>query len=190
MKEIKIIFTSEKSIKDKILEINSLQEKYKEDWFVVYEWFRELYKDEEDIVLVYFNDFSNSLQYIKENYNIFKIIIASIWNKTWNLDIKSWDVIIPNTFISKSDENPIFTTYAVWESYDLTKFWLILSWLCISWEVNNEDSFDISEDNIYSILKEIQNQNLLEKTIPLLWVKLEKDYDVVDNLESIIELVL
>jgi len=190
MKEIKIIFTSEEPIKDKILEINSLQEKYKEDWFVIYEWFRELYKDEENIVLVYFNDFSSSLKYIKENYDIFKIIVASIWIKTWNLDIKSWDVIIPNTFISKKEENPIFVEYLVWENYDLTKFWLVLSWLCISWEVNNEDTFDISEDNIYEILSKIKEVDLLNKTTAVMWISFEKDDDVYNNTVNIIELVL
>lgn len=190
MKEIKVIFTSENSIKDKILKNNSLEEKDKLEWFTVYEWFRELYKEEESIVLVYFNNFSSSLEYVKEKYDVFKVIIASIWNKTWNLDIKSWDVIIPNTFISKLEENPIFTTYAVWESYDLTKFWLILSWLCISWEATNEDVFDVLNDDIYDVLKEIKNSNLLEKTIAVLWVSLEKDDDTSDNVSNIIELVL
>jgi len=190
MKEIKVIFTQIKEVKNKILKNNILEEKTKTDDYIIYEWYRELYKDEETVILVYFNDFVSSLNYIKENYDIFKIVIASIWTKTWNLDIKSWDVIIPNTFISKKEENPIFTTYAIWENYDLTKFWLILSWLCISWEVTNEDTFDVSEKNIYNILTEIQKADLLDKATTILWISFEKDDDAINNTVNIIELML
>ena len=156
MKEIKVIFTENEEIRNEILKNINLEEKNKTEDFIIYEWSRELYKDEESLVLVYFTDFSEALKYAKENYDIFKILITSIWNTTWNLDFKSGDVIIPNTFISKTEEDPIFLEYVVWENYDLTKFWLILSWLCLSWEATIDDTFDISEDNIYSNLTEIK----------------------------------
>jgi len=190
MKEIKVILTQNNEIKEKIIENNYFEEKENNAEFTVYEGFRELYKEEEKLILVDFNNISEALKYIKENYDVFKIIIASIWDKTWNLDIKSWDVIVPNTFISKKEDNPIFIEYAVWENYDLTKFWLVLSWLCISWEVNNEDSFDISEDNIYSTLKEINSQELLNKTTAIMWISFEKGDDACNNTVNIIELVL
>jgi hypothetical protein len=98
---------------------------------------------------------------------------------------------MPNVFISKTDENPIFLEYVIWENYDLTKFWLILNWLCISWEVSIEDTFDITEDDIYAIFKEIQKVDLLTKSTAVLWVNLGKENnDVVNNVYNIIELVL
>lgn len=190
MKETKVVFTWNEKIKNEILKNITLEEKEKTDSFSIYEWSRELYKDEENLVFIYFVNFSEALKYAKENYDIFKILITGTWNNTWNLDFKSWDVIIPNTFISKEEKNPIFIEYAVWENYDLTKFWLILSWLCISWNPEIEDVFDIREDSMYNNLNEIKKADLLNKTAIVLWINIEEEDDVVNNIYNVIELVL
>lgn len=190
MKLIKIIFTQSNKIKDDIIKLNNFDEKVKNDDFTILEWYRNIYKDEESVVLVYFNSFNKALSYVKDNYDIFKIIIAWLSDKIWNFDLNPWDVIIPNTFINKSSPDAIFIEYASWENYNLTKFWLVLSWLCISWKPEVDDTFDIWEENIYDNLNEIKNLNLINKTIVVFWIKLEENREVENNVSSVIELLL
>lgn len=190
MELIKVIFTSNIEIKNELLNNNKILEKYNTEKFTIYEWFREFYKDEEKIILVHFINFNDALKYVNENYDIFKIIIASIWNQIWNFDLNQWDVIIPNTFVNKSENEPIFLEYVVWENYDLTKFWLILSWLCLSWNNDNLDICDICENDIYDILSEIKTVDLLSKTTVLLWINWMDNKDVIINVSNVVELVL
>lgn len=82
--------------------------------------------------------------YLLDNFDPFKII--NIW-VVWNLNhelLQIWDVIIPNTFLQHDIfipeeidslsylRAPIFTEYAIGEEYDLEKFSLHLSGICIT----------------------------------------------------------
>lgn len=194
MKLNKIIFTSDKTLFTKLINYFSLNTVKIDDYFEIYEWNRELFKDEENLVLVYFNDFSKSLNFIEENYDIFKIVFVWFARAMWNNELLEWDVIIPNTFIkSIESKNPIFIDYATWEDYDLNNFWLILNWICFTWnEVENTEFLaDIIDNDIYNLLEEIQkNQEYLDIIVVLKWIILDDRVKSSENIISVLDLVL
>ncbi len=127
--------------------------------------------------------------YLFENYEINKLI--NIWI-AWNLDnsgdIKIWDVFLPNTFIQHDmylpfewknldyAKKPIFLDYAIWDNIDLTKFWLIMNWVCLTWDqfVDNEKikenllkdlSWDIVEMEAFAVLSVARAYRSLEKCV-------------------------
>jgi hypothetical protein len=76
MKLNKIIFTSSEILSKDIKNYFELKTKKSDDLYEIYEGNRELFKDEENIVLAYFTDFKVALDYIEENYDIYKIAFA------------------------------------------------------------------------------------------------------------------
>ena len=162
--------------------------------------------------------------YLLENYSVDKII--NIWiagNLTGN-DLKVWDVLLPNTFIQQDmylpfewshldyAKKPIFLEYAIWENYDLQKFWLILNWVCVTGDefVDKEERIsklrvdfwaDICEMEAFSILSVAREYNMLDKCIVIKaisdWADNEAKEAHMNNLEfamnnsiSILEFIL
>ncbi len=190
MKLTKVIITKEKELKDNLEKIIKLKEIKSNKDYTIHKWERKLFKEEETIILAQFNDLNNTINFLLENYEIFKIIIVWKANNLWNIDLKKWDIVIPNTFI-KEHKDPIFIEYVIWENYDLKKFWLLLSWICISWEDKKTSDFiaDIKDNNSYNILEKLKENNLLDKTVVLeeiIW----SNKDKFKNITNIIELVL
>lgn len=195
MKLNKIIFTSEKVLAEKLIKNFNFNKIKSEDFFEVYEWNRELYKDEENIVFVYFNDFSKSFSFIEENYDIFKLIFLWFAEVMWNNELIQWDVIIPNTFINNNEnKKPIFIDYAVWEDYDLNDFWLVLNWICFTWKLENEDKeflADIKDNEIYNLLEETQKKQKYEEIIVVIkWIEKEDNKQTSENIIKVLDLVL
>lgn len=190
MKLTKVVFTDEDLILNNLKTNFKLKEIITNKEFEVFEWFRELNKEEEEeiIVVLYKENFTKALKYIKENYSVFKIIIAWWVTQIWNFELKTWDIIIPNTYIKSWEKESIFIEYAIWENYDLKNFWLVLSWVCLSWDINSDNEFiaDICDNNLYDILQEIEKEELLDKTVSIKWI--EKDY--YNNIVTIIEIIL
>ena len=162
--------------------------------------------------------------YLLENYDINKLI--NIWI-AWNLcnnDVKIWDVFIANTFMQHDmylpfewehldyAKKPIFLDYAVWENYDLQKFWLILSWVCLTWDQFIDDelkvkehrekfSADIIEMEAFAILSVAKAYDILDKCVVIKaisdWADTNAKEAHMDNLEfamensiSVLELVI
>ncbi len=191
MKLTKVIFANNKKLLNNITEIMTLEEIKNDENFKVYRWERKMFKDEEDLFLVMFNCFETALSYIQDNYGVFKIIIAWEANNLWNIDLKVWDVTIPNTFIKKW-KNPIFSEYVVWENYDLKKFWLSLSWVCNTWEDCREEDFvaDVKDEDSYEFLEILQKEKLLDKTVVLKEIVIKNKENSLKNIISVIDLVL
>ncbi len=190
MKLIKIILTKEKDLKNNLKKIINLKEIKKEINFTIFEWERMTFKGEELIVYIIFKNFEKTIKYIKENYEIFKIIIPWKARNIGNIDLKPWDIIIPNTFIKKN-ENPIFLEYAIWKNYDLKKFWLSLSWICLSWDNYKTNDFiaDIQDKDSFNILKSLKEKNLIDKVVILKEIIKEKENGL-KNIINVVDLVL
>ena len=104
------------------------------------------------------------------------------------MDIKDGDVTLPNSFISTENKTPIFLEYAIWESYDLKKFWLILSWLCITWDLI--EAADINDEDSFDVLTILNSNNLLEKTVVIKAINTNNDKCLISNSVDVLELVL
>ena len=163
--------------------------------------------------------------YLLENYDVNKIInIWIAWNLDTSGDIKIWDVFVPNTFIQHDlylpfdwdhldyAKKPIFLDYAIWENYDLTKFGLIMNWVCLTWDqfVDDEEiqanlretlSGDIVEMEAFAILSVARAYNMLDKCVVVKavsdWADNESKEAHMNNLEfamensiSVLELVI
>jgi len=162
--------------------------------------------------------------YACENYDIFKLINIGIAGNLDNGDIRVGDVFIPNTFIQHDmylpfewehldyAKKPIFLDYAIGENYDLKKFGLILSGVCLTWdqfiddkqkakELREKFGWDIVEMEAFAVLSVARSYGILDKCVVIKAVSDGADSEAkdkhMDNLEfamensiSVLELVL
>jgi len=233
MQLTKAIITAMKQEADLIIKKYNLEE-FKDEkipnTLKVFKWERKNYDedctDQIILVLAWIGKIQASMAttYLLENYDINKLI--NIWI-AWNLansDVKIWDVFLPNTFIQHDmylpfewehldyAKKPIFLDYAVWENYDLKKFGLILSWVCLTWDqfIDNEEkvqelrekySADIVEMEAFAVLSVARAYDVLDKCVVIKavsdWADSEAKDAHMDNLEfamensiSVLELVI
>ena len=188
----KAIITAMKEEAELIIKKFNLKETKSLKNIKIFEWTRSWDDWEENLVLVLWwiwkIQAAIATTYLLENYSVDKII--NIWiagNLTGN-DLKVWDVLLPNTFIQQDmylpfewshldyAKKPIFLEYAIWENYDLQKFWLILNWVCVTGDefVDKEERIsklrvdfwaDICEMEAFSILSVAREYNMLDKCI-------------------------
>jgi len=224
----KVIITAMQEEADLIIKKFWLKEKEKKNNITIYEWTRESEDGTDDIILVlswiWKIQAAIAMTHILENYSPDKIV--NIWI-AWNLnntDAKVGDVFLPNTFIQHDMYLPfdwdhldyakkaIFLDYAVWENYDLEKFWLVLSWVCLTWDqfIDDEDKVvklreeygaDLCEMEAFAILSAARQYDMLDKCVVIKaisdWANSDAKEAHMDNLEfamsnsvAVLELVL
>jgi nucleoside phosphorylase len=192
MEITKAIVTAMKEEAELIIEKFNLKEVKSLNNIKIYEWIRNDDWEDEKIVLalswIWKIQATIATVYLFENYEISKLVnIWIAWN-LWDDDIKIWDVFLPNTFIQHDmylpfewshldyAKKPIFLEYAIWDNYDLTKFWLILSWVCLTgdqfiddkektFELRNEFWADICEMEAFAILSVAREYDSLDKCV-------------------------
>lgn len=190
----KIITTSEENIKNEVIKSLWLTLKEKNSNIEVYS---KLDVDA-NIVLIFWKDISQVIDYVKENYDIIKFFHIGTALPLDSLDINLWDVMIPNTFINEENE-VVFLEYLVEKNYDLKNFWLLLNGICISLEndIQNEEeleeiiqnySAEIFDKEGFLIAKTLEENSLLEKSsiIKIVW----KDSEFIKNWIQILEIML
>jgi len=188
----KVIITAMKEEADLVIKRFNLKETKSFHTFKIFEWTRENEWTDEKIVLalawIWKIQAAITTTYIFENYLVDKLINVWIaWNVWWD-DYKVWDVFIPNTFIQHDMYLPfdwehldyakkaIFIESATDLNYDLTKFWLIMNWVCVTWDqfVDDEEkvkklredfSADICEMEAFAVLSVAREYNSLDKCI-------------------------
>ena len=214
----KAIVTAMKEEADLIIKKFDLKETKSLKNIKIFEWTRSWDDWEENLVLVLWwiwkIQAAIATTYLLENYSVDKII--NIWiagNLTGN-DLKVWDVLLPNTFIQQDmylpfewshldyAKKPIFLEYAIWENYDLQKFWLILNWVCVTGDefVDKEERIsklrvdfwaDICEMEAFAILTTAREYGILDKCIVIKaisdWADNEAKDAHMNNLEFAME---
>lgn len=201
--QVKLIVTTEETLKNIIINELKLKRISKQS-LDLYEWKHEKEDEINDIILCYCDtkNIKKSLEQIKELYIIEKILL--IWNSQIikNQDIEIWDIIIPNTFLDKSWENPIFIDYAVWENYDLNKFWLILNWIDHNIDEISDENInslkeswysDIADKDSYELLCALDKDELTKTVVIRNCIQSEKDKDnqyIINNLINIFEIMI
>ena len=214
----KAIITAMKEEAELIIKKFNLKETKSLKNIKIFEWTRSWDDWEENLVLVLWwiwkIQAAIATTYLLENYSVDKII--NIWiagNLTGN-DLKVWDVLLPNTFIQQDmylpfewshldyAKKPIFLEYAIWENYDLQKFWLILNWVCVTGDefVDKEDRIsklrvdfwaDICEMEAFAILTTAREYGILDKCIVIKaisdWADNEAKDAHMNNLEFAME---
>ena len=152
--------------------------------------------------------------YLFENYNFEKIVNIGVVGNLRPDILAIGDVILPNTFMQHDVylpdfidtmwylRDPIFTEYAIGEEYDLERFKLHLSGICVTGDqfIDNQDlknelveeySADIVDMEAYAILTVIKSYDALDKTVVIKSVSDGADENAaknhVDNLESAME---
>lgn len=165
----KIIITTNKAILDALIEqYNLVLFKTKDDNLIFKPWLWN-----ETLLVLYREDnISLILEYLFDNHLYEQIIYLWTAKKLSNQDLKEWDIVIPNTYITDKSDFAIFSTNTTWENYDLKKFWLILNWINLTayknekWS-NTDYKADIIDDEVYEFVKTIKKKNELENTIIL-----------------------
>ena len=214
----KAIITAMKEEAELIIKKFNLKETKSLKNIKIFEWTRSWDDWEENLVLVLWwiwkIQAAIATTYLLENYSVDKII--NIWiagNLTGN-DLKVWDVLLPNTFIQQDmylpfewshldyAKKPIFLEYAIWENYDLQKFWLILNWVCVTGDefVDKEERIsklrvdfwaDICEMEAFAILTTAREYGILDKCIVIKaisdWADNEAKDTHMNNLEFAME---
>lgn len=229
MNVVKAIITAMKEEADLVITRFDLKEQKTLKHIKIYEWEREIQWETEKIVLVLSGIWkiqsAIAAAYVFENYDVTKLInIWVAWKLSGSDDIKVGDVFLPNTFLQHDVylpfewkqyeyvKSPLFIDYAIWESYDLKKFGLILSWVCVSWDqfIDNQDkilelraehAWDIVEMEAYWILSVAREYNMLDKCVVIKavsdWADSDAKDDVMSNLDfamqnsvDVLELIL
>ena len=214
----KAIITAMKEEADLIIKKFGLKETKSLKNIKIFEWTRSWDDWDEKLVLflwwIWKIQAAIATTYLLENYSVDKII--NIWiagNLTGN-DLKVWDVLLPNTFIQQDmylpfewshldyAKKPIFLEYAIWENYDLQKFWLILNWVCVTGDefVDKEERIsklrvdfwaDICEMEAFAILTTAREYGILDKCIVIKaisdWADNEAKDAHMNNLEFAME---
>lgn len=192
LKLTKAIITAMKEEAEIIIKKFDLKETNKLKNIKIFEGKRVGDDGEENIILVlaWIGKIQASIAttYLLENYSVDKIINIWIAGNVSGTDLKIWDVVLPNTFIQHDiylpfewehldyAKNPIFLEYAVWENYDLQKFWLMLNWVCVTWDefIDNEEKIsdlrinfwaDVCEMEAFAILSVAREYDMLDKCI-------------------------
>ena len=192
VKLTKAIITAMKEEAEIIIKKFDLKETNKLKNIKIFEWKRVGDDGEENIILVlaWIGKIQASIAttYLLENYSVDKIINIWIAGNVSGTDLKIWDVVLPNTFIQHDiylpfewehldyAKKPIFLEYAVWENYDLQKFWLMLNWVCVTWDefIDNEEKIsdlrinfwaDVCEMEAFAILSVAREYDMLDKCI-------------------------
>ena len=196
----KVIFTTNENIKNAlILKFEFKREQNME--YEIYSWKRETEESLDNLIFVYskVDNLKETFSYIKENYLIQKFLLIWASDIVRNQDIDTWDIIIPNSFIDKKWDNPIFLEYAVWENFDLNKFWLILNWVCSEnisgQEIINSDEFysDIMDDDSYKFLSNLTQEEIEITVIIRLCLASEEDTQnnyFIENLLNIVDVMI
>jgi len=141
MAKTKVLFTLNEEIATKLVDIFKLEQEKLRSGIKIFSWKYE----EDDLILCLSGESRDeviaSLTYIHDNYDFIKFI--NLWTTTCtnNFDYSTWDILIPNTFVSRENENPIFVSSMPEGNYDLDEFWVIFNWICFS-------SFDEKTGNI------------------------------------------
>lgn len=228
MQLTKVIITAMQEEADLIVKRFWLKEVDKKKNITIFEWERVSDDWNDKIILVlswiWKIQATIAMTHILENYQVDKIV--NIWI-AWNLnntDSKIGDVFLPNSFIQHDIYLPfdwnhldyakkaIFLDYAVWENYNLEKFWLVLNWVCLTWDqfIDNEDkvkqlreeySADICEMEAFAILSVAREYDVLDKCVVIKaisdWADSYAKTEHMDNLEfamnnsvDVLELVL
>lgn len=167
MKNNKIIIAESEKIFLEFVKSLDIKDIKTNDEIIIWEKNRENSEsEEENLVVVHWKDILKIVEFIKSKYILIeKIIICNSAKILSNWELKLWDIVIPNTFISKSWKTK-FLDNTIWKDYDMNNFWLMLSGICSENEWN-EDEFeaDIKAENIFIYLKALESEELLEKTI-------------------------
>lgn len=207
----KVIFTTEKNIKDTFVSRLNLKKETNLE-FEIYSWVREVEEIIENIVFVYtsVDNLKKAIDYVKENYILQKIILLWFSKIVRDWDLEAWDIMIPNTFLDSTLENAIFLDYAVWENYDLNSFWLILNWVlydmgeektycwpnCNCSSDNNENkefSWDVKDMASYKFLKLLNQEDYEITSVIRCCIKNSEERNnqfFVDNLVNIAEVMI
>lgn len=159
----KIIITSNQKILEIAINKYNLKKINNEKNIVLYE-VTNLNEEEKIVFIKIEKNLDEAFSFIEEHYIYQKIINIDNSNIFLNFELKSWDIVIPNTFISLNDEKKaFFVDNVVWENYDLVKFWLILNWICLSiWSKKIDDLEDMNED-FYADITDKNSFDLIEK---------------------------
>lgn len=165
----KIILSSNQRILEIAIAKYNLQKINNENDLDIFEV--NIKNEEETEKLVFIKIFKNIdlvFNHIEENYIYQKIINIDDSKVFLNFELKSGDIVIPNTFISLSNENKaFFVDSVIWENYDLLKFWLILNGICLSvWNKKVDDLENLKED-FYADIIDVNSYDLIEKNTKL-----------------------
>lgn len=144
-------------------------------------------------------EFEAAVVYLKENYDILKMMCIGIGVPTDSLDLKMWDVMVPNTFINKNND-AVFNEYVVDQNYDLNAFGLVLNGICLSLDTQiqtEEELADIKENYACEIMdfeaffqaETLQKHDLTEKSVIIksIWSSQEELTHWVDILQLMME---
>ncbi len=201
----KLIITSDTMIAETIIERLSMKPLEKTDLYSTYEVNRTSETDDENELVILAvcttakDSISETITHIYETYQVFKIVHIGLVGVSGNVDIHSWDVVLPNTFISPESTTPFFLDFAVGENYDFKNFWLILSGICMSGEMSDDHDpedygADIYDEESFSILENLKQKESLDKLVVIKWVHDEaQDISkevVLDNSLAILDFIL
>lgn len=165
----KIILSSNQRILEIAIAKYNLEKINNENDIILYSSFVLNEDEKEKIVFIKIEkNIDLIFSHLEENYIYGQIINIDDAKIFMNFELKSWDIVIPNTFTSLSNENKAFFAQSVvWENYDLLKFWLVLNGICLSvWNKKIDDLEEINED-FYADIIDVNSYDLFEKNTKL-----------------------
>lgn len=163
-------------------------------------WELDIYSKKDvdfNIVLVCSSDFKKACDYLNSNYELLKITYIWTWETFCNIDLKLWDIVVPNTLLNTENKAYFLESIVSW-NYDLNKFWLMLNWINLTiWDeiledqiidLKEESAADIVDKWVFLLAEEVSKIEKIDKLSVILVIWSEMEY--LKNSANILELML
>ena len=197
----KLIITSSRESFNYILSNSDCKINTEKTHFTIYDAFLKFDESWEEALICHYSwdniELFELLTYVFENYTVVKIISIDTAINLNEFNASSWDVFMPNTFVSNEELPPLFIEEVADNNYDLWDFWVLMNWFCYSSisEINEEiiekvkeNSCDIIDRNAYAIVTKADIQGLKDKTIIIRWIDTENEI-IHRNMFEVLELI-
>jgi hypothetical protein len=152
-------------------------------------WLYEMHWEETISVFVSSKKELEDFLAIHPSDTILRVVYVGIGKLHISSHIQPWDILLPNTFLSKKSSEVLYVDYAVWEAFDLEKFILHLDGVCTDafGEISEEFDGDIEESCVYDMLAYISENNLLSKSVVILGTQEAEEY--IARLHAIVDMI-
>lgn len=153
--------------------------------------------EQNTIILALHNNFEIGINFVKENFEITKVLLIGNAQTLSTLDIFPWDVMLPNAIMNTQNE-VIFIEDSADRNYELENFWVLFNGICLTLDTPPQDeeelgayredyNADIIDYTTFGLLNILKNIELASKTLVIVSIGSEL---AIEHIEEVVDMVI